>query len=566
MTDAILLSNVAIYSAQVACVAGTAALLSLLLRIDAAAVRYAYWRAVLAACVVLPWIQPREAPPAPHSISTASSSVLLQVVAAGTEPTSGVAGFSWATLVGAALVAGAALRLLWIGVGLYRVANMRHAGRIARPDAVHEELQCLTGARAEIRYVEQLEQPVTFGVIRPVILLPETLCEQPAAIHRAVLCHELIHVRQRDWAWVLSEELIRAALWFHPIAWWLIARVQLAREEAVDQRAVLLTGARRAYMKALLTFADGAALRPAAAFGRRRHLFRRMVLISQEAAMSPKRIMISCAAMTLIVMVSGWAAVSALPMRQDASGGTAHAGAGPLESSAKPITPENPVPRRIHSVPAAYPAVALSSGVRGLVSLRVTIDDSGRVAEVRKLDVSFAAAPADAQTRSAYEEAFAKSALDAVRQWQYAPPAEAPIAFTVAFSFRPDSDAILVSHDTAPRRAGGVPPPPPPPPPAPPWHAGAVHVGGDIQPPQTIKDVKPVYPAMAMAAKVQGVVLVEARIEPDGRVGDTRVLRSVPLLDQAAIDAVRQWEFTPTLVEGRPVPVIVVLTMRFSLK
>jgi len=74
-----------------------------------------------------------------------------------------------------------------------------------------------------------------------------------------------------------------------------------------------------------------------------------------------------------------------------------------------------------------------------------------------------------------------------------------------------------------------------------------------------------VYPPEAQAGRVQGVVIIEARIEGDGRVSDAHVLRSIPMLDQAAIDAVRQWEFTPTLLNGKAVPVIMTITVNFTL-
>jgi protein TonB len=69
-----------------------------------------------------------------------------------------------------------------------------------------------------------------------------------------------------------------------------------------------------------------------------------------------------------------------------------------------------------------------------------------------------------------------------------------------------------------------------------------------------------------MAAKVQGVVILETTIDGDGRVSDVRVLRSIPELDQAAMDAVRQWEFTPTLLNGAPTPVVVTVTVQFTLR
>ena len=92
----------------------------------------------------------------------------------------------------------------------------------------------------------------------------------------------------------------------------------------------------------------------------------------------------------------------------------------------------------------------------------------------------------------------------------------------------------------------------------------AVRVGGQIKPPTKTKDVKPVYPAIARSARVAGAVTIEATIGPDGKVMDAKVVRSIPLLDQAALDAVQQWEYTPTLLNGVPVPVLVTVTINFT--
>ena len=83
-----------------------------------------------------------------------------------------------------------------------------------------------------------------------------------------------------------------------------------------------------------------------------------------------------------------------------------------------------------------------------------------------------------------------------------------------------------------------------------------VRVGGNIKPPVKARDVKPVYPEIALNARVQGVVIIEATIDPLGNVAHGRILRGQPLLDQAALDAVKQWQFTPTLLNGVAVPVI----------
>jgi protein TonB len=91
-------------------------------------------------------------------------------------------------------------------------------------------------------------------------------------------------------------------------------------------------------------------------------------------------------------------------------------------------------------------------------------------------------------------------------------------------------------------------------------------VGGNIKPPTKIRDVKPLYPAIAQSARVQGIVIIEATIGQNGLVQEAKVLRSIPLLDQAALDAVRQWQFTPTTLNGVPVPVVMTVTVNFTLQ
>jgi TonB family protein len=111
----------------------------------------------------------------------------------------------------------------------------------------------------------------------------------------------------------------------------------------------------------------------------------------------------------------------------------------------------------------------------------------------------------------------------------------------------------------------GVAFPPPPPPPPPPGEA-PLRVGGNIAPPTKIKDVRPVYPLEALDARIQGVVIIEATIDREGRVSDAKVLRSIPPLDDAALTAVRQWEFAPTMLNGAPVPVIMTVTVNFTVQ
>lgn len=86
-----------------------------------------------------------------------------------------------------------------------------------------------------------------------------------------------------------------------------------------------------------------------------------------------------------------------------------------------------------------------------------------------------------------------------------------------------------------------------------------------LQQPKKVRHVPSVYPADALQARVQGVVILECVIGEDGRIARVKVLRGVPLLDQAATEAVRQWEYEPTVIDGVPVPVIVTVTVNFRL-
>jgi protein TonB len=93
-----------------------------------------------------------------------------------------------------------------------------------------------------------------------------------------------------------------------------------------------------------------------------------------------------------------------------------------------------------------------------------------------------------------------------------------------------------------------------------------VRAVGDVKPPKLVRRIEPDYPEIARQARVEGVVILEATTDVFGRVTGVRVLRSVPLLDAAAVDAVRQWVYEPMVINGRPRPVTFTVTVRFVLK
>jgi TonB family protein len=593
------ISNVISWSAQVAAIVAAALLALKLTRLDAPAVRYVFLRIVLAVCLLLPFVQPYAL--APSGSGTTSSGVLRGPAApsgrrapsADSQLIVGAGALfapsqQWPATLAVLLIAGAGARLLWIGAGVIRLRRLRRAGEAACVNDACDDLQRIIEVSPTIRYVAALGQPVTFGFRRPVVLLPESMKEEPASIQRAVLAHELWHVRRRDWIWTVAEEALRAVFWFHPAVWILLSRIQRTREEVVDELAILATGSRRNYLNALLAYADRPSLIAATAFARRRHLMHRMILITKEKVMSARRVVTCGALAAAVVMAAGVYSIHAFPLTESqAAESLPSLKPGPIELQAKPITPENPIPRRTYHVPADYPTEAEAIGLRSNVTVRLTLDESGRIAETRivgfatnigdKFGMSMtsdstgrfsgkgfgaAGVPPELsrvspeQSRAALERVF-DAALRAVRQWQYAPPAEGPIAFSVNVPVGAES-------------VGGMPPPPPPPPPpggTAAWQTSdAIRVGGDIKPPLKVYNVSPIYPPDAQSSRVQGVVIIEARIERDGSVSETRILRSIPMLDDAAVDAVRQWKFTPTLLNGVAVPVIMTTTVNFVLQ
>jgi protein TonB len=147
-------------------------------------------------------------------------------------------------------------------------------------------------------------------------------------------------------------------------------------------------------------------------------------------------------------------------------------------------------------------------------------------------------------------------------------PIEAPAGMRPepAFDAPPEAgvpmDGLVIGDPTAIENIAEPSPPPRLPRPA---ERIPVHVGGVISQPRRTHYVAPAYPPLAQAARIKGIVILEAMIGEDGAVREVRVLRSAPLLDQAAIDAVWQWRYTPTLLDGQPVPIVMTVTVGFDL-
>ena len=125
----------------------------------------------------------------------------------------------------------------------------------------------------------------------------------------------------------------------------------------------------------------------------------------------------------------------------------------------------------------------------------------------------------------------------------------------------PDEDVDFVPDENL---VLGVPDAPPPPEPE-----GPIRfvVGGNITEPQKLSGPNPIYPEAARRARIQGVVVLECTIGKDGRVQSVKVLRGLPLgLTETAVDAVNKWKFKASTLNGKPVEVLYILTVRFNLQ
>ena len=131
----------------------------------------------------------------------------------------------------------------------------REASPLVPLPAAIRNAQERVGARASICVSDRFAGPITFGVIRPVIVFPPGVSTMSPHVQEAIAYHELLHVRRRDWLFEVAEEAVRTVFWFHPVIWWLIGRIRLSREQVVDQAAIQLTESRERYVEALLAVA-----------------------------------------------------------------------------------------------------------------------------------------------------------------------------------------------------------------------------------------------------------------------------------------------------------------------
>ena len=624
-----MLENVWAYSVQFAAVAAFALLLARLSRSSAPRMRLGLLQLGLVLALVAPFLLVQSSPVA---VAPAFGSIAIDEGAGvplaprSLRPT---------TVAVAFLLAGVCLRLGWTLIGLIALARQRRRARAAGSQ-IFADLCVRLGVHADL--LAGPSGPVAFGVFRPAVLVPEALLAGNPATQRAVLAHELVHLRRRDWLFVLGEELIAAALWFHPLAWLLVREIRLTREEEVDRQAAQAVSGAEPYLEALLAVAR-VRFQPAHGVGseflRERQIARRIATLIRQENPMPRLMQHGLTSISVLALAgAAWwaasfsplqAAPQSAPLFADASGGVSVSG------GAEGLT----LPRQGKSLTSTYSLGAQLRGVEGKVTLELTLDDSGNVVDARvisgplelrqeavrwALDWRYDPAVQPSRTviatvdftlpgnppqaylpltavRGVIERADIPRESLVLRSVQIADPAaispglSAKLESYVGQSFgadpnlgwtihgdildalaasdrkgtvgwvalREDGATLIVGSGMA---ASSSPPAAREAAPAPP---GRILVGREVQSRRVVRQIRPNYPPLARQARIQGTVNLEAVIGRDGAVLTLDVLSGHPLLIPAAVEAVKQWRYKPTLLNGQPVEVQTTIDVNFTL-
>jgi TonB family protein len=365
----------------------------------------------------------------------------------------------------------------------------------------------------------------TWGMQRPRIGLPRGAADWPEARVRAVLHHELAHIRRRDWMVQLVAEFVCAAQWFNPLCWIASRRLRQLSEMACDDAALRCGMPADEYATHLLEITRSC--RPLSAplvvvpMARESTFERRIVAMLNRSADRRPVTRGDLVGMTVLLLVLA-APASMLHARQ----------AGPL-----------PFTGSIYDASGALlPEASVSLTDSQQHEQKTATDASGRF--------TIPSVPAGKYVLRVMLAGFAPLMQDVelagAGDW----------ARVVTLQVGEVQEEVLVETG----RIGAKPTVAPAGPP--------LKVGGNIRPPRKITHVNPVYPQSMKDAGIEGAVPLEAVIAGDGSVQTVRVLTAGvhPDLAIAAVDAVRQWKFEPTLLNGKPVPIKMKVTIEFRLK
>lgn len=606
--------NVLAYAAQVLLWVAAGALLPRVMGVKEPRTLLRYFQVLLLACVLMPAAQPWLHPVLLVPAETQDDGTAPAKMPAVPLPQP----FRMEEALPPVLAGGAVLRLLWLALGIWRLRRYRHTATALDPlpASVATALR-QTDAAAEVKLSKELPGPVTFGARRPVILLPERFLSLPYEAQLSVACHELLHVKRCDWVYGVLEELAASAVWFHPAVWWLAARIRLAREQAVDAEVVRLTAAREHYVDALLVLAQRQPRLdyfPAQPLLTRSHVVQRIesLVNMKEEVMSKRRLYSSFSVIAVTLAVTAWLSVLTFPLtgrpqvkemaRPDAAGVKVEAGG-----------------KLLHRTGVDYPETARRRGVQGTVMVELNLAQDGTVVDGRAvsgpdelraaalksaLDWHYAAGSPKVQVAIEYKLPAAVPAT--VRRATPEAAQESPEIVAVDLSSAPealqtalrerlsryegrpvsmelrqeverdiaevDSHLRMFYRENTAEKKFVVAPTLEPMQVVMPAAAGGfatgpdrIRIGGTVQSAKRLHVERPVYPPLAKQAKIQGTVRMEVLIDKTGHIANIALISGHPLLVPPSIDAVKQWTYSSTWLNGQPVEVITTVDVNYTL-
>jgi TonB family protein len=530
-----------------------------------AAERHLLWMAALGAATVLPLLDatlPAWQPAWTRGVAAvlpASLAALgrwrgggadgIVVRATGLEPA------SWfATVVAYVWVAGTLLALAYLAAQFVRLYRMRASADPVHDARLRRVFDAAAGAlavrrRPELLQTPRLAIPITWGVRRPVVLLPTAASTWSEERLRAVFCHELAHVRRLDWPLHVVVEIACAIYWFHPLVWLARRHAHREGERAADDVVLTLGIDGRDYAGHLLDVVRGsrpASPAPTIAMGRAPDLPSRIDALVRGAAnrsgVTRAKALAAVAVTTLVALPVGALALSRvasdIQVRAARLPSALLAAVSPAAeattavrdvrlasgASAAAVTPPEVVE---YTTPPLYSDEARSRGVEGVVVVRARVGLDGRSTDERVIE--------------GLGHGLDQNALVALRHWRFRPgtrdgvPGVMEADVHIEFSLRQERLNEWIANDMA------------------------TQVGPDVTAPRAVVTPRPPDVPGAQGTVVLDVVLLE-----DGTPRIVRVLGSVsPEADEVAVRTFERWRFSPATSNGAPVKVRLTAEVRF---
>ncbi|HKH72688.1 MAG TPA: M56 family metallopeptidase [Vicinamibacterales bacterium] len=482
----------------------------------------------------------RNSPIAPRdSRSDARIGITATIQSATTSRTIRQTGVNPAVILVAIWIIGVAVNLAGLSVGLWRLRRTAVRATIVHDGPWAETARTLSerlGLRRPVRLLQSDEPALlmTWGLFTPKVLLPIGASSWHADRIRVVLAHELAHVQRGDWIVQIGSELLRSACWFNPLVWLASSRVRFEGERACDDAVVNLGVGGGEYAEHLLDLARQ--------FGRaRHHAFPAVAIVPRPTSLERRvtamlNVHIDRNPVSRVSRLATLAVLlaAALPIALFAQNRF-------WTISGSIVDPSNAVLPGVTVV-----AIDTTRGARHQVETNRT----GRFEIVGLPDGAYLL-EAGVPGFATYRQKLTLDGQDVNRE--------------ITLQVGTLEETISVTRGGAPPSFDGQRWGSPRPATCGPSEAapatGSIRIGGQIRQPRKIRHVSPVYPE----GTTPGLVRMEAIIGIDGLVQETKVTNDAPpALAQAAVDAVRQWEFDPTLLNCLAIPVTMTVTIDFN--